>query len=150
LAKKVDDSAMMIRAQIIGMLATGYQTAKIADTLDCARPHIYRTTERFDRDGRCGLFDDRRNNGMLIADKAFHKTVKRHVSQTPIDFGYVRPTWTRELLVKVAEQDTGIRVSVTVIGRVLRKLRARRGRPKPAVECTLSKPQKRRRLAEIC
>lgn len=140
---------MMIRAQIIGMLATGYQAAKISDTLDCARSHVYRTSERFDRDGRCGLFDDRRNNGMLLADKAFHETVKRLVSQTPIDFGYVRPTWTRELLVVVADKETGIHVSVTVMGRVLRNIRARRGRPKPAVECSLSKRQRRRRLAEI-
>lgn len=148
-AKKVGDSAVVLRAQIIAMVASGQSIAKVAEIFDCARSHVYRLAERFDRDHRYGLFDDRRNNGMRIADNTFHEAVAELVSKTPQDFGYVRPTWTRELLVEVAEQQTGIRVSVTVMGRVLRNLGARRGRPKPAVECSLSARQRRRRLAKI-
>jgi hypothetical protein len=69
--------------------------------------------------------------------------------KSPPDFGYPRPTWTRELLVAVAQQQTGTRVSVTVMSRVLSRLRARRGRPKPIVACPLSERHKRRRLSQI-
>jgi hypothetical protein len=69
--------------------------------------------------------------------------------QSPQDYDYPRPTWTRELLVRVAEEQTGIRVSVCTMGRVLRCLGARRGRPKPVVRCPLSDRQCRRRLRAI-
>jgi len=62
---------------------------------------------------------------------------------------WAKKSWTRELLALVAESLTGIRVSVCVMGRVLRKLRARRGKLKPVVRCPLSKRQQRRRLARI-
>lgn len=147
--RKVGDAAMVLRAQVVDLIARGRPVAEVADTLGCARSHVYRTIDRFAEDGRDGLFDERRNNGQLLADDIFHETVDRLVSQRPQEHGYARPTWTRELLVKVAENQTGIKVSVTVMGRVLQNIGARRGRPKPVVECTLSNRQKRRRLAQI-
>lgn len=140
---------MVLRAQVVDLASRGKSAAEVSDILGCARSHVYRTVDRFVQDGRDGLFDERRNNGQLLADDVFHETVARLVSQTPLEYGYLRPTWTRELLVKVAEQQIGITVSVTVMGRVLQNIGARRGRPKPVVECTLSPRQKRRRLAEI-
>ncbi len=46
---------------------------------------------------------------------------------------------------------SGVRVSISVcvMGRVLRRLGARRGNPKPVVLCPLSNRQQRRRLAKI-
>ncbi len=140
---------MVLRAQVVDLVSRGKSVAEVTDILGCARSHVYRTVYRFAQDGRDGMFDDRRNNGQLLADADFHETVARLVPQTPLEYGYLRPTWTRELLVKVAEQQTGITVSVTVMGRVLQNIGARRGRPKPVVECTLSPRQKRRRLAKI-
>lgn len=148
-ARKAGDTAMVLRAQVVDLASRGKSVAEVTDILGCARSHVYRTVDRFVQDGRDGLFDERRNNGALLANDVFHETVARLVSQTPLEYGYLRPTWTRELLVKVAEQQTGIKVSVTVMGRVLQNIGARRGRPKPVVECTLSNRQKRRRLAKI-
>jgi len=71
------------------------------------------------------------------------------ISGSPSDAGFKRTTWTRELLVRVAGERTGIHVSVTVMGRVLRRLGARRGRPKPTVACPLSERHRRRRLAKV-
>jgi hypothetical protein len=42
-----------------------------------------------------------------------------------------------------------VRVSLTLMGRVLRRIGARRGRPKPIVRCPLSPRQQRRRLRAI-
>jgi len=148
-ARKVGDSAMVLRAQLVDLRARGKPVAEISDVLGCARSHVYRTIDRFSQDGRDGLFDERRNNGQLLANEVFREAVNQIVSQTPQQYGYLRPTWTRELLVKVAQEQTGVEVSVTVMGRVLRSIGARRGRPKPIVECRLSERQKRRRLAEI-
>ena len=148
-AKKVGDSAMVLRARIVDLTARGRTVKEVSDIFGCARSHVYRTIDHFAEGGRDGLFDDRRNNGGLLADAAFHETVRGLVSQTPLEYGYVRPTWTRELLAKVAKEQTGVSVSVTVMGRVLENIGARRGRPKPIVECTLSARQKRRRLEEI-
>src|SRR5437660_10856892 len=59
-----------------------------------------------------------------------------------VDFGKLaagflhrRPTWTKALLIETARRYTGVVVSRTTMGRVLKKLRARRGRPKPLAPC---------------
>jgi hypothetical protein len=44
---------------------------------------------------------------------------------------------------------TGIRVSVTTMSRLLKRLRVRLGRPKPIVGCPWKEPSKKRRLAWI-
>ncbi len=57
------------------------------------------------------------------------------LDQSPRDYGYLRPTWTRELLILVSEDQAGVRVGLSAMSGVLRKIGARRGRPKPAVAC---------------
>jgi len=113
------------------------------------RSHVYRTARRFRDGGREGLFDGRRDNGRQLATEAFDQVVLELISGSPSDAGFKRTTWTRELLVRVAGERTGIHVSVTVMGRVLRRLGARRGRPKPTVACPLSERHRRRRLAKV-
>jgi len=140
---------MVLRAQIIDLISRGKSVAEVADLLGCVRSHVYRTIDRFAQDSRDGLFDERRHNGQLLANDIFRETVNQLVRQTPLEYGYCRPTWTRELLIRVAEEQTAIKVSLSVMSRVLRDLGARRGRPKPIVECTLSNRQKRRRLEKI-
>ena len=122
---------------------------EISDALGCARSHVYRTLERYEEVGWLGLLDGRQKNGERKADGAFHDVVKALLEQSPRDYAYLRPTWTRELLILVAGDQTGVHVSLTVIGRVLRAIGARRGRPKPIVACSLSDRQRRRRLANI-
>jgi len=140
---------MLQRAQIVAAASTDKEASEIADLVGCARSHVYRTVDHYLAQGWEGLLDGRRHNGSRKADEAFCDTVKELVDQSPRDYGYVRPTWTRELLVVVAEEQTGVHVSVTVMGRVLRKIGARRGRPKPVVACPLSKRQRRRRVRKI-
>jgi transposase len=122
---------------------------EIADVVGCARSHVYRSIARFADGGREGLLDRRRHNGSVLANQRFRQTVASLLWQSPLDYDYPRPTWTRELLVRVAEEQTGIRVSVCTMGRVLRRMGARRGRPKPVVQCPLSDRQRRRRLRAI-
>lgn len=137
------------RAQIVASATAGRAVAEIAEVVGCVRSHVYRTLERYEADGWLGLLDGRRANGKRKADPSFCAVVKGLLEQSPRDYGYMRPTWTRELLVLVAHEQTGIRVSLTLIGRVLQRIGARRGRPKPIVACPLSDRQRRRRLGLI-
>ena len=145
-ARKQKDSGVLLRAQAVALRARGRSVVDIADIVGCARSHVYRSIARFTDSGREGLLDGRRHNGSPLADERFRETVASLLWQSPEDYDYPRPTWTRELLVRVAEEQTGIRVSVCTMGRVLRRLGARRGRPKPVVQCPLSDRQRRRRL----
>jgi transposase len=71
------------------------------------------------------------------------------VEKSPQDFGYSRPTWTRELLAKVRFEKTRVEVSIRTLGRMLRRIDARLGQPKPTVKCPWSKWKKTRKINKI-
>jgi transposase len=146
---KSKDAALLVRAQIVSSAGRGESAVAITELVGCVRSSVYRTVARYVDGGREGLRDERANNGRRIANAEFCAAVAQFLVGTPEDYGFTRPTWTRELMIKVAEAETGVRVSLAVMGRVLRRLGARRGRPKPIVACPLSDRQRRRRLAEI-
>ena len=99
--------------------------------------------------GEDGLHDARVNNGETKADKSFVDEMRRVLRKSPPDFGYRRPTWTRELLARVLAERGFAKVSVTTTGRVLAGLRARRGRPKPFVKCPWPAVKREHRLAQL-
>ena len=148
-ATKTRDPIVLNRARVIYSVTAGRSAAETAEILGCARAHVYRTVARWLEGGWHGLLDRRIENGWRKACGRFHEVVRALLDRSPRDFGYMRPTWTRELLILVAHQETGVEVSVCVMGRVLRKIGARRGRPKPIVACRLSERQRRRRLSAI-
>ncbi len=63
--------------------------------------------------------------------------------------GWRRPTWTRELLCLQMAREGRPRVSVCTMGRVLARIGARLGCPKPIVLCPRRRDARERRLAEI-
>ena len=148
-ALKTGEALVVRRAQIVVNASAGRTAVETAEVVGCARSHVYDTLTAFQEDGWLALLDGRSGNGNLKANGEYQRMVRGIVDQSPRDFGYLRPTWTRELLVAVAAEQTGVEVSVCVMGRVLRAIGARRGRPKPVVEGSLSERQQRRRLALI-
>jgi transposase len=104
---------------------------------------------RFVEHGVAGLMDGRVDNGTTKADDVFEYHVLIAVFRSPQDYGFRRPTWTLELLALSVASETGIRVSCSTMSRLLRRQGARRGRPKPIVECPWSKTKKTRRLNHI-
>jgi transposase len=105
--------------------------------------------KRFREDGFAGLVDRREDNGNTKLDESFLATLYKLVDDSPRSYGYLRPTWTRELLVRVMEEITGTKVHVGTMSRALARNGARRGRPKPIVLCPWKKRKRQRRLAEI-
>jgi transposase len=148
-ARRLKDAATMLRVQVIAHATAGRGAVEIVNALGCVRSHVYRTAAKFVVGGRAALLDQRSANGRRLADDNFDRQIDALVRASPEDHGYPRPTWTRELLILVAEQLTGVRVSLTVMGRVLHRIGARRGRPKPIVRCPLSPRHQRRRLRTI-
>ncbi|MGK3981579.1 IS630 family transposase [Sorangium sp. So ce136] len=96
-----------------------------------------------------GFRDHRAHNGQRKVYPAHRRRLEQLLDACPRDFGWARPTWTRELLALQLERDTGLRLSVGHIGRLLRRMGARRKRPRPVVHCPWPKSHERRRVGAI-
>ena len=144
------DARYRTRCLIVLRADEHWETRRIAAALNCSVSHVNRTIERFAGDGLCGLVDRREDNGTRKADERYVATVRRILRGRPRDFGHRRTTWSKRLLIATAAKLTGgVTVSRTTMGRVLRTLRARRGRAKPPGPCPWSKARKNRRIALI-
>jgi transposase len=143
------DMETAARFHAVARLGLGRSSGQVAADLDIARSTVVTAAHRYVDEGIEGLFDHRRSNGARKADDAFHRRVARILRQTPEDFGWRRPTWTRELLCLQMVREGSERVSVCTMGRVLARIGARLGTPKPVVLCPWRRDARERRLAEI-
>lgn len=148
-AMQGEDGDWRMRCKIARNLARGESPTRIATILGCSRSQVYRVAARFLESGLSGLVDRREDNGEAKVTEEYEWTVLIAVAQSPQAYGWQRPTWTQELLVLVAEQQTRILVSTTTMCRLLARHQARCGRPKPIVACPWSKHRKTRRLNEL-
>jgi transposase len=138
-----------MRCQIILHAAKGRSSRVIADAVGCHRSWVSRVITRFEQHGESALMDQREDNGHRKLDEWYLGRLHEVVSHRPTDYGERRPTWTRELLVKVMARLTGNRIHVTTMSRALKQIGARRGRPRPVVRCPWSKCAKNKRIREI-
>lgn len=143
------DAGLCVRCKIVRNLVRGESPSDIHRILGCSRSQVYRVATRFIAEGLAGLVDRREENGESKIDEAYVAFVLTAVKGSPQEHGYERPTWTQELFVLVAAQETGVTVSTTTMSRLLKRLGVRRGRPKPTVGCPWPKARKTRRLNEI-
>jgi transposase len=114
-----------------------------------ARSAIYSILDRFIVGGVKGLEDRRRFNGKKKVGEFFCDRVREMVKNFPQDYGWCRPTWTRELLCLTMEQRYKIRVSLSTMGRVLSYIGAKLKRPRPVVSCPWTKQDREARIEEI-
>ena len=143
------DAGLKGRYLIIVNLLNGRSPAETAEVLNVARSTVYRVAELFREWGEVGLLDRREDNGDLKLDEYYLSVLYKVVRGNPEDYGWKRPTWTREMLVETLRQRTGIRIAVSTMSRALKKIDARRGRPRPMVRCPWSKRAKNRRIRLI-
>lgn len=147
--RKCRDADSRTRYLIVVTLAEGHSPTETARRAQVARSTVYRVADRFRQAGEAGLVDRREENGECKLDEEFLAVLYEAVCSSPQDHGWSRPTWTRELLILTLERRTGVRVSPGTMSRALKRIGARRGRPRPRVECPWSKRAKNRRLREI-
>lgn len=149
LRQKTSDKGLAARCQIILLWGEGEFWFNIAKAVGCSLSWVGRMIRRFRDHGIAGLHDRREDNGQSKLDEQYLATLYEIVDSQPPDFGYPRPTWTQELLAKVMEQLTGVKVHPGTMSRALKMIGARLGQPKPVVGCPWSKVAKGRRLAVI-
>jgi transposase len=146
---RASDAVMRCRCKVILSLVQGRTPTVIARGGLCAKSQVYRIAERFIEHGLVGLVDRREDNGENKATDAYGMELLRLLEGTPQEHGYRRPTWTQELLILVLVERTGVRVSVTTMSRLLRRLGVRLNRPKPTVDCPWPKSRRTRRLRAL-
>jgi len=142
-------AATRLRYLIILNVLSQRSARLTAEVLQVHPTTVYRVLDRFRAYGEAGLVDGRADNGTDKLDEAYLDRLYHVVRQAPKDFGWRRPTWTRELLVETMVRLTGVRIHVTTMSRALARIQARRGRPKPTVGCPWSKAAKTRRLNHL-
>lgn len=148
-ARQCEDAKLARRYLILVNLDEGWTVADTARALSVSETTVRRVRKRFVEHGEAGLVDRREENGDRKLDEQYLAILYEVVASSPPEHGFRRPTWTREMLVKVLRQKTDVAVDVSTMSRALARIGARRGRPKPTVECPWSKAAKTRRLREI-
>jgi transposase len=143
------EAGLAMRCQVILLAAKGCSSRGIAEAVGCDRSWASRVIQRFIACGPLGLLDRREDNGIPKLTEAYLGRLVEVVEQTPLDFGFPRPTWTRELLVIVMQRQTGVRIHVATMSRALKLIRARRARPRPTVGCPWPEARKNRHLRRL-
>jgi transposase len=147
--RRCRQAGVRIRYLIVINLLNGRSAYQTAEVLGVHNTTVYRVAHRFRAHGDWSLWDAREDNGQTKLDEHFLTVLYGVVRATPQQYGWRRPTWTRELLVETMVRETGIRVHVTTMSRALALVKARRGRPRPSVGCPWGKAAKTRRLNAI-
>ena len=134
-ARKAKDAAYRCRCLIILKLGEGAPTTKVEEDLEIARATASRVAARFREEGMAGLIDHRVLNGQTKVTAQHLQKLEEFLDKSPRDYGWQRPTWTRELLVEQLQQDTGLELSRKHMGQLLRLIVARWKRGRPVVLC---------------
>jgi transposase len=142
-------ASVRLRYLMIINVLNGRSARQTGEVLGVHNTTVYRVAGRFRNHGEWGLWDAREDNGETKLDEEFLRVLYWVVRATPQQYGWRRPTWTRELLVETLVRETGVRVHVTTMSRALALVKARRGRPRPTVACPWGKAAKTRRLNRI-
>lgn len=140
--RRVDNASTRLRYLIVLHADQAVPKTQIARALGCSRQTVHQVIDRYHELGEAGLLDRREDNGDRRVCKLYLSTLKWILLSSPPAFLHRRTTWTHQLLIDTAADYTGIRISRRTMGRVLRTLKVRRGRPKPLAPCPW--PRKRR------
>jgi transposase len=143
------DAVCRFRCKIIMGLVQGKTPSQLASGGLCAPSQAYRTARLFLDEGLPGMADKREDNGAPKVDARYAAELLAIVAGSPQGYGYLRPTWTQELLILVLAERTGVTISVPTMSRLLKRHRVRLGRPKPIVDCPWEKARRDRKLRRI-
>jgi len=147
--RRTRDKGLADRCQIVLLTARGRRRADVAESTGRSVSWVNRIVARFRDLGTAGLLDRREDNGERKLSEWFLATLHDVVDGCPQDYGYPRPTWTRELLAKILHTLTGVKVHPATMSRALARIGARLGRPRPTVGCPWPKRRRNKRLKEI-
>jgi transposase len=142
-------AGVRVRYLIILNVWNGRGPRQIAKVLNIHNTTVYRVVKRFQQHGEAGLWDGREDNGREKLSEHFLAMLDRVVRSRAQEYGWRRPTWTREMLVATMFKKTGVCIHVATMSRALALIRARRANPRPRVQCPWFPAVKTRRLNAI-
>ena len=108
------------RCKIIMALVQGKTPSQLVAGGLCSASQVYRTAHLFLEQGLRGMADKREDNGEHKFDARYESELLTVVAGSPQEHGYLRPTWTQELLILVLAEKTGVTISVTTMSRLLK------------------------------
>lgn len=144
--RRCHQAAVRLRYLIVLNLWHGRSAREIERVLNVHNTTVYRVAKRFRERGEASLWDGREDNGPDKLSEDFLAQLDRIVRGQPPEYGWRRPTWTREMLVLTMQQRTGVRIHVASMSRALALIRARRANPRPRVKCPWHPAAKTRRI----
>jgi transposase len=147
--RKTKDAGERVRAMMILSYGEGKRTKEIAEAVRYDVSGVRKVRQRYLQEGEAALLDRRSENGQAKVDEDLLEALRVVLAQTPDQYGIDRPTWTQRALAHALDQETWISVSEPTISRMLGKIGARWGMPKPFVACPWRKARRRRCLREI-
>jgi len=130
-------------------LDQGISRQQVARDLRCAPATVVGAAKRYLAGGEDGLLDQRAGNGQPKVDERFLAELRQVLLSVPTEFGWQRPTWTRELLCLELVRRGFPKVAVCTMGRALSAVGARLGAPKPYVACPWNSLRRKRKLASL-
>lgn len=142
-SKKIRCAETRQRYQIIILYAEKWSPTEICESVKCARSTIYRTLNQYIEDYEQGLKDQRLQPHPSKITWNYMTTLWNVVAGSPRDYGWNRSTWTQELLTKQLYELTGIEVSRTYLGKLLRRLKIHRRRACPVIRVPVKGRKKR-------
>lgn len=148
-AKKDKDPSFVRNVLIVLALSEGERTGTVAGLFRVHRTTLWRVARRFLAGDVRGLRDGRSMRRPIKATPEVASLLERLVRASPPQFGYARPTWTRQLLAEEVERQIGVRLGLTTVGRVLARIGAGWNRPRPVVKCPWPEDKRKARLREI-
>lgn len=143
------DPLAATRFLIVTKLGVNESPAEVARALAVAPSTVSRTASNYLRLGVDGIRDNRKANGERKVDNAFLGWLAELLARSHQDFGWSRPTWTRELLGLELEKGGFAKVSVCTVGHALAQIGAPLGMAKPIALRPWKADKRNERLAEI-
>ena len=149
LDRKHPSADVRVRIRVILKVASGLSCNAAAREVGCVPSTAVRTVARFVREGEASLLDHRCENGTRKVDADVVVRVQAILAGRPNEHGFTRPTWTLEILRSVIALVIGVLLSITHVWRLVKRLGARWGRPRPVVACPWRARRRQRRIAVL-
>ncbi len=149
LDRKHPSADVRVRIRVILKVASGLSCNAAAREVGCVPSTAVRTVARFRREGEASLLDHRSENGTRKVDADVLVRVQAILAGRPREHGFPRPTWTLEILRAVIVRVIGVTLSVGHVWKLVKRLGARWGRPRPVVNCPWRARRRQRRIAAL-
>jgi transposase len=131
LSQRSTDARLMRRAMAICWLLRGHSVDSVSEHLTAARSSVYRWAEWFRDGGVAALMRDSGGRPVVTVTDELLTALESLLDTTPRQFGYLRTTWSSELLSKALDEQHGMTIHPSTVRRALRRteFRWRRARP---------------------